>query len=230
MNSTTRNTGIVAVIILVLAVLGFLAWHEREAAMTPGQTSSATSTGVSINISSSTITSSNSGYTINPVYATSSISAPNYEAPLVFSDPTLTASEETSLQSEFAQAQAGIKQSPSDFGSWIELGILHKEAGDYQGAATDWNYVTQIYPSDPTAFADLGDLYATYLNEPSQGIVDYKEAIKLDPTHEVSFYENLAQIYISENDTADAKTTLEQGISAQVAGYQNLQTMLSSMQ
>ena len=70
----------------------------------------------------------------------------------------------------------------------------------------------------------------TTLNQPAQGITDYKEAIKLDPTQEESFYQNLAQTYLNEGDTADAKATLQQGITAQVVGYQNLQTELNSMQ
>jgi len=233
MTSTTRNVLIAIVIIVVIALLGYFAWQERgntsSAPTVSTATSTATSTGVSINVSGTTTTTTTGGYTITPIYSSSAATAPNYKTPLTFPAGT-TADEQASYQSQFATIQTTLAATPTDFSSWIQLGILRQETGDYSGAAVDWKYVTEIYPSDPTAFADLGNLYATYLGEPSQGITDYKEAIKLDPTKEVSFYENLAQVYINEGDTADAKATLEEGISAQVVGYQNLQTELNSMQ
>lgn len=235
MNAAARTVVIGIVVVIVVALLAYFAWQEKQASEAPAAVSTSTpatastSTGAAVNVSATTSTTVG-GYTITPITASGAPTPPNYEAPLVFSDQTLSADEETAIQSEFAQAQAGIKANSTDYGSWIELGTLRMEAGDYSGAAADWNYVTELYPNDPTAYANLGNLYASYLNEPSQGIADYKEAIKLDPTQEVSFYQNLAQIYINEGDTADAKAVLEQGINAQVSGYQNLQTMLQSIQ
>lgn len=231
MNSFTRNAFIGLVLILVIALLGYFVWQERQqtAGSSPATNAAATSTsGISATIGTSTPTSTNPGYTITQI--PTSAQAPNYETPLVFSDPTLSAQDETVIQGEFAQAQAGIKANPTDYSAWMNLATLRMEAGDYSAAAADWKYVTELYPTDPTAYANLGNLYASYLKENTTAVANYKEAIKLDPTHEVSFYQNLAQIYLSESDTNDAKAVLEQGISAQVAGYQNLQTALNSLQ
>jgi tetratricopeptide (TPR) repeat protein len=234
MNRTNRNILIGVVVVIIVAVLGYFAWKEGgSTAPAISGLSSATSTPVTINVSTSTAATSTSGYTVTPVTipkATAPV-APSITSPLTFSASLgLTSDQEASLETQFAQVQEVLAKTPADFNAWIALGDTRKEAGDYAGAAADWKYVTELYPNDPTAFANLGDLYGTYLNQPSQGIAFYKQAIKLDPTKEETFYQNLAQIYISEGDTADAKATLEQGINVQVVGYQNLQNMLNSMQ
>lgn len=232
MSPTTRSTLIGIVILIAIALLGYFAWQERQTSTTSSSTatstpgSATTTTGVSITVPTSGTGTSNPGYTIKPI--TGPV-APNYKTPLTFPAGTNT-DVQASYQGQFAAVQTTLASTPSDFGSWIQLGILRQETGDYTGAAADWKYVTEIYPKDPTAFADLGNLYATYLKQSSTAIADYKEAIKLDPTQEETLYQNLAQIYINEGDTSDAKATLQQGINAQVVGYQNLQTMLNSMQ
>jgi Flp pilus assembly protein TadD len=231
MNETTRNIVIGVIVVVIIALLGYLAWQEGQT--TPSTSSTATttvstSTGTSINLSTLTSATTTGGYTITPVTG-SAPTAPNYKTPLTFAAGT-NAAEESQDQTDFANAQTTLASNPKDYTSWLELGILREATGDYTGAIADWKYVTELYPNDPTAFANLGNLYANDLQEPAQGIVYYKDAIKLDPTKEETFYENLAQIYINEGDTADAKATLEQGISAQVSGYQNLQNELNSMQ
>jgi Flp pilus assembly protein TadD len=233
MSTTTRNSLIGVVVVLLILLLGYFAWQERQNAAVSTPTTSATSTtatstGASIVVSSSTTTSSD-GYTITPVTSAGAPVAPNYKTPLTFPAGT-SADVEATDQSQFATIQTTLASQPMDYPSWIQLGILRESTGDYTSAAADWKYVTEIYPTDPTAFADLGNLYASYLGQSAQAITDYKEAIKLDPTQEETFYQNLAQIYLNEGDTADAKATLEQGISVQVVGYQNLQAMLNSIQ
>lgn len=234
MNSTTRNVIIGVVIVIIVALLGYLAWSEREAPTTPATSTSATttistSTGTSINVSTLTGATTTGGYTITPITSGTAPTPPSYKTPLSY-PAGFDATEESQDQSEFATEQTTLAADPTNYEAWIELGILREGTGDYAGAAADWKYVTEIYPTDPTAFADLGDLYANYLHEPAQGIAYYKDAIKLDPTKEETFYDDLAQIYLAEGDKADAEATLEQGINAQVIGYQNLQTELDSMQ
>ncbi|HEV3245255.1 MAG TPA: tetratricopeptide repeat protein [Candidatus Paceibacterota bacterium] len=232
MNATTRNV-LIGVIIVVIAILGYFAWKERQgtiASVAANNTAtSSTSTGTSIDLSTLTGATTTGGYTITPITTGTTPTPPNYKKPLTFA-ASISADEKAQDQSQFAAVQTTLASDPKNYSAWLELGILRKATGDYAGAAADWKYVTELYPSDPTAFANLGDLYANYLHQNPQGIAYYKQAIKLDPTKEATFYENLAQIYVNEGDTADAKATLQQGINAQVIGYQNLQTQLNSMQ
>jgi len=228
MTQTTRNTLIAIIALIVIIVLGYFAWKERQTVM-PASLTTSTSTGETIVVG--TTTTNAGGYTITPIYATTTpvAQAPNYKTPLTFSSD-LNANQQAAYQSQFAAVQTNLASNSTDYSSWLELGILREDTGDYQGAAADWKYVTKLYPTDPTAYADLGALYATNLSQPSQGISYYKQAIALDPTKEETFYQNLAQIYIAQGDITDAKATLQQGINAKVTGYQNLQTELNSMQ
>ena len=228
MTQTTRNILIGLVALIVIIALGYFVFKERQTAM-PATSSTSTSTVTSIVVGAST--TNTGGYTITPIYATTTPApqTPNYKMPLTFSSD-INADQKAAYQSQFAVVQTTLASNSTDYSSWLELGILREDTGDYQGAAADWKYVTKLYPTDPTAYADLGALYASYLNQPTQGEAYYKQAIALDPTKEETFYQNLAQIYIAQGDTADAKAVLQQGINAKVVGYQNLQTELNSMQ
>lgn len=232
MNSATRNILIGVVVVIILVLLGYLVWHERQPISVPASTASTTTTTTTATSTGVSVSGSNTGtatYTVIPITSGSAPTPPNYKAPLTYSS-SISASDEAQDESEFEAAQTALASNPKDYPSWIALGMVREATGDYQGAAADWKYVTQLYPTDPTAFANLGDLYANYLSEPSQGIAYYKDAIKLDPTKEATFYENLAEVYVGEGDSADARATLEQGIAAQVVGYQNLQNQLNAMQ
>jgi hypothetical protein len=233
MNTTNRNVIIGVVVVVIVALIAYGVWQEKRTSEMSGSTATSTtasSSGVAITVSPTSTTSTSGGYTITRVTPGKGVPPPNSAAPLVFTNTTVTAEEQSQMQTQFTQTLAVLKTDSTNYSAWIELGLLREEAGDYAGAAVDWKYVTEIYPTDPTAFADLGDLYATYLKQPAQGIVYYKDAIKNDPTKEETFYQNLAQIYINEGDTADAKAVLQQGINAKVIGYQNLQAELNSMQ
>lgn len=73
MNRTTRNVLIAIVALIVIVLLGYFAWKERAGTVAPNST--ATSTGVSINVGTST--SNTSGYTVTPIYATSTPGHPS---------------------------------------------------------------------------------------------------------------------------------------------------------
>jgi len=228
----TRNIIIGIVAILVVALLAFLVSQERQATVSPGATATSTNsttTPITINLASTTSTTTVGGYTIAPVTIQNGPAAPNFKTPLTFS-ATISADEKAQDQSQFQAVQAALTGNKTDFNAWLELGILRESTGDYKGAAAAWKYLTQIYPKDPTAYANLGNLYANDLHQSAQGIAYYKQAIKADPTKEETLYDNLAQIYLGEGDKADAKATLQQGIDAKVIGYQNLQNELNSIQ
>ncbi|HUO50486.1 MAG TPA: tetratricopeptide repeat protein [Candidatus Paceibacterota bacterium] len=238
MNTSTRNILIGVGIVVVLALIAYFGLEERQntpsgplgsTATTSIATSTRTATSSTITVNASStggIQISGSGYTIKPITAPV---APNFKTPLTLS-ASMDTSTQAQYQSQFAAVQSALTANRTNFEAWLELAGLRKGTGDYKGAAADWTYLTEIYPTDPTAFADLGDLYANYLHQPAQAIADYKQAIKLDPTKEETFYDNLAQVYLAEGDKTDAKAILQKGISVEVVGYQNLQDELNSIQ
>ena len=212
MTHQTRNILIGLVIVIIVLILGYFAWQERGTSIPATATSTAaTSTDISANISSTT--TSGPGYTIKPVTGPS-ITAPSTATPLVFS-ASVSVDERATLQSQFAQAQATLKASPTDFNAWVALGGLRKEAGDYAGAAIDWQYVSALYPTNVVSFANLADLYTNFLPDYPKAAAAYKQAIKNDPKR-ADLYMSLFSLYTNQypQSAATAEAVLQQGIAA----------------
>jgi hypothetical protein len=218
-----RNEIIAGIIIIAIILIGIAYFFSKSTPEIPLPVSVATSTSESATSTSGTInvtgsSASSSGYTITPIYSGGSGAAPvapDYKVPLVFSDPTVTADEQASMQSQFAAAQATLAQSPEDFNSWIELGDLRKQAGDYDGAAADWQYMSELYPTNVVSNANLGDLYTNYLPDYPKAAAAYKAQIAIDPT-DVYIYDDLFSLYTNQypQSTAIITAMLKAGIAA----------------
>jgi tetratricopeptide (TPR) repeat protein len=223
--SDRRNEIIAGIIIIAIIIIGvaYLASKSSpqlpESATTTTSTASstdmsATSTGGIVSINGSGTSSAD--YTVNMVSAGTAPAAPNYKAPLTFSASAgLTSDEEASMQAQFAQAEATLAKTPSDFNSWIELGDLRKQAGDYAGAAADFQYMSKLYPTNPVSNANLGDLYTNYLHEYPQAAIALKAQIAIVPT-DVYIYDDLFQLYTNQypQSTAVITAMLKAGIAA----------------
>ena len=215
-----RRNEIIAIIVICVVIIGgigyLLSRPSSGTSSTTATSSAATSTssttapiGITVNG-----TTSGAGYTIKPIYATGS-AAPNYKAPLVISATDVPADERTSLQTQFAATQAAIAANSTDFNSWIALGDERKEAGDYTGAAADWQYMSAIYPTNVVSNANLADLYTNYLHSYPKAAAAYKAQIANDPTA-VYIYVDLYQLYTNQypQPTATIVALLKQGIAA----------------
>lgn len=115
---------------------------------------------------------------------------------------------EVRLGAGFSAPQSAIAQKTKDLNvlktalekdlfnisDWIAVGIIKKFFNDFEGARDAWEYVTVLYPSDPLAFENLGNLYALYLHDNAKAEYNYKKAIENNPS-EPSFYIALADFY-----------------------------------
>jgi hypothetical protein len=235
MTTHNRNTIVVGIVVIAILILGFFAWKEREGtnASVPtstATTTTATSTGT-ISISSNGQVTAPAGYTVTPIYSNSSGSvAPDYKAPLTFSGNQNSPAEISTLQSEYAQVETALKADPTDFSSWIQLGVIRKEAGDYQGAAADWQYVSEIYPANVVSNANLADLYTNFLPDYPKAAAAYEAQIKNDPT-DIYIYVDLYQLYTTQYPQSAAVITamLKQGLAAN-PGNAQLESLLAKYQ
>jgi len=109
-------------------------------------------------------------------------------------DTTLSADYVQRFQGQFENLKSKLQQNPDDFNSWVTLGILKKTVNDYEGARDIFIYAGQIRPLSSPPFANLGDLYANFLNEPEKAVEMYKKAIVNDPG-EINYYFGLADVY-----------------------------------
>ena len=216
-----RNEIIAGIIIAAIVLIGIAYFFSKGGAPVALPRTTATSTNESASSTTGVVSingsdASSSGYTIKMVSAGGAAPvAPNYKAPLIFSDTTITADERSAMQAQFAQAQAALAKNPQDFNSWIQLGDLRKEAGDYAGAALDWQYMSALYPSNVVSNANLGDLYTNYLKNYPKAAAAFKAQIANDPK-DVYIYDDLYSLYTNQypQSSATIVALLKAGIAA----------------
>jgi hypothetical protein len=142
---------------------------------------------------------------------TAKIPVPDFKTPL---SCTLAADACAAIKTKTDVVVGKLSANTTDLSAWITLGTLRKMTGDYQGAATVWEYAAKLYPSHPTAFTNLGDLYMSYLHDNAKAEVNYLTAIKNFPQG-TDAYRALAELYGSGFRGGSAEEDiLKKGIQA----------------
>jgi len=139
--------------------------------------------------------------------------APDFRMPIAFSSD-IAAEVKTQIQNNSNILIDRIAKNANDMRSWIDLGTMHKMAGDYKGAETFWVYVTKAAPKNSIAFQNLGDLYKGFLVDYPKAESSYLTAIKIDPA-DTNPYRALFELYTIayKKGTSAAEDILKQGIS-----------------
>jgi len=104
---------------------------------------------------------------------------------------------------------------PKYFEGWIQVGILKKTIGDFEGARDAWEYAGVIEPLNSLSFANLGELYWRYLGQYQKAEENFRTSIKHKPD-DVFNYVSLAELFhYSLKEKADqAPQVLLDGIAA----------------
>lgn len=87
-----------------------------------------------------------------------------------------------------------VKESPQFFQGWLELGVLKKVIGDFEGARDAWEYAGRIRPMNSVSFANLGELYWRYLPDFPASEKNFRSSIANDPA-DAATYISLAELY-----------------------------------
>ncbi len=218
MDGNTRKWyGIAAAIIVIfIAVAWYLSANNKVVAPSDNSTNTATTTGQTGNVQ--TGIPNMSGYT-----------APNLDRP--YTPPSnLPADIQEQSRKTVAAAITQLKIDPNHLAYWLELAIYRKSAADYVGAEEIWIYATKVWPTDFTAFENLGDLYAFHLKQPAKAVEYWNKAIPLDARSNVRIYLALATFQnINMKDKAAAQATLQAGLKAN-PGNKDLQYALDHLQ
>ena len=87
-----------------------------------------------------------------------------------------------------------VKEHPDFFNGWIQLGLLKKIIGDFEGARDAWEYASLISPKNSLSFANLGELYWRYLRIYPKAEINFKTSIQNNP-NDPGTYVSLSDLY-----------------------------------
>jgi tetratricopeptide (TPR) repeat protein len=222
MNTRTKNI-LIVVAVLVVLLLGYGVWRERGA---QSAGSVATST---ISIATTTLTNATSApaYTIQSIPVASAPAVPDYKTPLACAS-NIPADQCAQFTLDANTYAAQIAMDATSGPAWINLGTVRESAGDYTGAIAAWNYVKALYPTSPTAYDNLGDVYMNYVHDYSKSESNYLASIKIYP-HDPAPYTNLFMLYTTTSyvpSATAAENILKAGIVANPKAV-NLQVILA---
>lgn len=108
-----------------------------------------------------------------------------------------------------------VKQNPNFFFGWIQVGLLKKVIGDYEGARDAWEYAGLIEPGNSLSFGNLGELYWRYLPDFPRSEANFKISLKNTPA-DIQSYISLSDLYYYSYKTKEelADDILLEGIAA----------------
>lgn len=106
-----------------------------------------------------------------------------------------------------------VKSNPSFFDGWMQIGLLKKIIGDFEGARDAWEYAGVIQSKNSLSFSNLGELYWRYLHEYVKSETNFRISIKHKP-EDIQNYVSLAELYhYSYKEKADlADDVLREGL------------------
>lgn len=145
----------IGIAMLVVALLALGAWFIYD--QPKPATEAPAPAGENVDLSSISTTTHVGGYTIEPV----SIDVPKAPAytKAIPMNASVSADVRAAIEAQHADVRKALDTNKSDINAWTRLGVLHKIAGDYAGAAEMWIYITQVWRDDPIAYGNLGSLY-----------------------------------------------------------------------
>lgn len=112
-------------------------------------------------------------------------------------------------------ATAELRENPDLVSRWLEIAVYRKGADDFDGAEEIWIYMTKKWPGDPTAYANLANLYQLELNKPRAAARYWRKYIEIVPEgYRVAGYRSLHDLYRTKlADEDKARDVLLEGLA-----------------
>lgn len=106
----------------------------------------------------------------------------------------------------------GLKKDYDSLEQWLELGLLRKLIGDYDGARDAWKFAALIRPKDAVAFHNLGFLYWQNFKDYKKAEENYLKATENNPKDILAYVDLSNVYYFSLKDASRAKDILNKGL------------------
>lgn len=113
-----------------------------------------------------------------------------------------------------------VKSDPAYFNGWIQIGVLKKMIGDFEGARDAWEYASLIQPGNSLSYANLGELYWRYLHDYPNSEKNLLISIKNKPD-DFQTHITLAELYYYSytEKSALAEKVLLDGIAGNAENF-----------
>jgi|SRR3989338_3892426 len=118
-----------------------------------------------------------------------------------------------------------LKDNNDYFQGWLQLGILRKNVGDWDGALEAWKFTAVIRPDNSIAYLNLGDLYGYYFHDNQKAEENLLKAIEVEPVNIYGYFKTY-EFYTDTNQPEKARQIIKQGITANPNTSQQLQSIL----
>lgn len=142
-----------------------------------------------------------------------SVSAPDLDRSIQISD-SISPAQKEEIASKINNTIALLKNNRTLLDGWLDLGLLRKLIGDYEGARAAWEYAGILAPKNSISFGNLGVLYGYYLKDSVSAEKNYLKAIENDPALP-DLYMRAADFYLEVmNNPQKAQIILEKGAKA----------------
>lgn len=147
------------------------------------------------------------GYYLYPRAGNHQKAAPDYFT-INIVDQTLPPEKRDAYVAEFNKVHETLSENPDLFNSWMELGAIKKQLGDYKGAEEIWLHATDLRPKNSLSYNNLADLYSNFLKDYDKAIPNYEMAIKnsIGEPINVSYVRNFFEFYyyyVKDNTKAE---------------------------
>ena len=153
-------------------------------------------------------------FTIEKVDVPEGIKEPSLDRPIVFV-ADIPADARVLMTKKINDLVVLLKKDPRSLLNWLKLGLDRKITGDYVGATEAWEYVASLAPSDPVAFANLGEVYQYYLKDYPKAEKNMLAAVRLKPDY-IAGYRALYDLYTLsyKEKVLEAPKVLLRGLAA----------------
>ncbi len=105
-----------------------------------------------------------------------------------------TEAQKNKIYQSIRENGSAVKENPGFFTGWIQLGVMKKTIGDFEGARDAWEYASVIQQKNSLSYANLGELYWRYLREYPKSEKNFRTSIANKPEDEAT-YVSLAELY-----------------------------------
>jgi len=121
----------------------------------------------------------------------------NYPEDFKVLSKDLTQQQVDEYFNRFNLLKQSLLDNPDQIDGWLELGMVKKYLGDYQGAEEAWVKAGELRPKNSTSFGNLADLYVNFTKEYDKAEVAYQKAIEnsMGEAKNTMFYRNFYYFY-----------------------------------